>query len=187
MNLIASTNACEVESTKESGTDNIDIRGQYIPPLLFACVTPGVFRGCYPKDSSIPFLMRMKLKTIVSVTPDPLPLSFLTKLGSDLNYIHIAGEEEQKKSKKKKSIPINFEIVNHALAILNNSDMQPVFVHCLNGKQATSLIIACYRISHGWSLRSALAEYTRFSDYARPDIAFLENYHDCSRTGNFHL
>lgn len=157
---------------------NEDKPKPFIPPLLFSYVAESIYRGGYPKLQSHEFLKRLDLRTIISVTPNPLEPEDLQDYSPDLQYIHIAGEAEQQKSRKKKEVLINIDIVVQALEIITNPVNQPVFVHCLNGKQITSLIIACFRIYSGWSVRSALTEYARFSEYARSDIAFLENYQE---------
>lgn len=148
----------------------------FIPPLLFAYVNENIYRGAYPKAQSREFLQRLQLRTLISVTPSPLKAEDVQEYSDEIQYIHIAGEAEQQKSRKKKEVLISIEIVAQALDLITDPANQPVFVHCLNGKQITSLIIACYRIRSGWSVRSALAEYARFSEYARSDVAFLESY-----------
>lgn len=150
--------------------------GAYVPPLLFAVVADGVYRGCYPKPQSLPFLQRLGLRTVLSITPEPLPGDQLAVLGPDLQYVHIAGEEEQAKSKKKKDVPVTMETVRSALDVLLEPANRPVFVHCLNGKQATSLVVACFRVVNGWSLRSVLSELSRYTDHARSDVVFLQAF-----------
>ena len=50
-------------------------------------------------------------------------------------------------------------VVAKALAVLNQADAGPVFVHCRRGADRTGTIIACYRISHdGWHPAKALRE-----------------------------
>lgn len=69
------------------------------------------------------------------------------------------------------------EDVEEALAIINNSQYWPVFVHCHHGEDRTGTIIAVYRISQdGWTSERAKAEakehgmsWTQFAmkDYIR--------------------
>jgi len=44
------------------------------PPLRFAMVEdhPPLYRGSYPLPKNLPFLQRLRLKTILSITPEPL-------------------------------------------------------------------------------------------------------------------
>ena len=46
-----------------------------------------------------------------------------------------------------------------ALALLEDKEAGPVFVHCLRGADRTGTVIACYRVSHDqWESRKALQE-----------------------------
>ena len=40
------------------------------------------------------------------------------------------------------------ETVNAALALLNDAEAGPVFIHCLHGKDRTGLIIGLYRVHY---------------------------------------
>jgi tyrosine-protein phosphatase OCA6 len=44
------------------------------PPFRFGIVEdhPPLYRGCYPLQKNLRFLERLRLKTIVSITPEPL-------------------------------------------------------------------------------------------------------------------
>lgn len=49
--------------------------------------------------------------------------------------------------------------VKRAIALLDQTEPGPIFVHCRRGKDRTGTVIACYRIQHdGWSNKEALAE-----------------------------
>ena len=88
--------------------------------------------------------------------------------------INLRGEDEGTRSEKEEaeaaglryvSIPLHGfrrpkdEEVERVLAVINDSQNWPVFVHCHHGEDRTGLIIACYRISHdGWSSEQAKNE-----------------------------
>lgn len=147
-----------------------------IPPLRFGIVDGGIYRGCYPKPLFTNFLQRLQLKTIVSVIPDPLESPESLGLGPEIEFVHIAGASEKSKSKKKRGVPINHELVSGVIDILRDPSKQPVYLHCINGRQTTSLIVACMRCSQGWSLNSAFQEFSRFCDYDRQDMVFVQKY-----------
>jgi tyrosine-protein phosphatase SIW14 len=45
------------------------------------------------------------------------------------------------------------------LGLIENKSLWPVFLHCQGGRDRTSTVIACYRISHdGWSNQKAFEE-----------------------------
>jgi protein tyrosine/serine phosphatase len=49
--------------------------------------------------------------------------------------------------------------VEHALRLINDPTLQPVFVHCKRGADRTGTVIACYRIRHdGWTAEAAMTE-----------------------------
>ena len=49
--------------------------------------------------------------------------------------------------------------LDKALAILNDADAGPVFVHCKRGADRTGTVIACYRIGHdNWNNAKAVTE-----------------------------
>ena len=53
--------------------------------------------------------------------------------------------------------------VEQALSLLDHANkIEPVFVHCLRGKDRTGTVVACYRIEHGWDNRRALAEANKY-------------------------
>lgn len=148
-----------------------------IPPLEFGCVGLEIYRGSYPKPIFTRFLDHLALRTVVTLSPDPLPeeitSAFATK---EISFVHIPGVSEQHKSKKKREIPLTLEHIAEILCVLNDERQRPIYLHCLNGRQATSLVVACLRITQGWSVRSAFAELSRHCDYDRKDISFIEKF-----------
>src|SRR5436190_15663589 len=51
------------------------------------------------------------------------------------------------------------EQVNRVMAIIDNPENQPVFIHCKRGSDRTGTIAAVYRMSHdGWNAERAIAE-----------------------------
>jgi protein tyrosine/serine phosphatase len=53
--------------------------------------------------------------------------------------------------------------VARVLAIINDPENQPVFVHCNHGSNRTGTIVACYRISQErWTGKRAIEEAKRY-------------------------
>jgi protein tyrosine/serine phosphatase len=53
--------------------------------------------------------------------------------------------------------------VSRVMAIIDNPESQPVFIHCKRGADRTGTIAAVYRMSHeGWNAERALAEAKHF-------------------------
>lgn len=156
-------------------TRSMEDYGILVPPLRFGQVDPGVYRGAYPQEINVPFLKKRKLKTIISLTPDPLTDS------ADANVIEFIEHEQIKLihiptgSKKFKSLPRT--IYSNALeAIENTRDLGPVYVHCLNGLEVTGILVAFYRKQKGWSQRSVIAELIRNVDPTNALMEVVENF-----------
>lgn len=140
-----------------------------LPPLRFACVEGHIYRGGYPSHLNKRFLERLQLRSVLSVTPEPITLPGL----EGVHFQHITSASEQTKSKKKRSVTVSHETITQALDFILNPVNQPVFVHCMNGQQVTGLIIACIRRKQGWAMASILSEFERYSECGRGDIAFV--------------
>lgn len=151
-----------------------------VPPLRYSCIGEGLYRGSCPKRVNVPFLQRLGLRTIVSVTPKPLDESEFSDLkdrrGNRTRFVHVPAAGMEDKSRKKRGLPIGRDVVDEVLRFVLDPEAQPVYVHCLNGSQVTCLIIGCFRKLQKWSNPSILEEFSRYSDYDRLDIAFIEAY-----------
>jgi protein tyrosine/serine phosphatase len=76
------------------------------------------------------------------------------------------------------------EQMAQAMAILDNQENWPVFIHCKRGSDRTGTVVACYRISkEGWTDERAITEARQYgmswmefgmrgyiSDYARQNL-----------------
>jgi tyrosine-protein phosphatase OCA6 len=54
---------------------------------------------------------------------------------------------------------------------------QPIYVHCLNGSEITSLVVACLRKLQCWSVSSTMAEFGRFCLVSPAHTSFIETFH----------
>lgn len=54
---------------------------------------------------------------------------------------------------------------------------QPLYVHCLNGAEVTSLVIACLRKLQCWSVSSTMAEFGRYCLVRPAHTSFIETFH----------
>jgi len=66
------------------------MKPKYTPPLRFGIVNPNIYRGSYPTLRHFRFLRRLKLKTIISIIPEP-PTADLTTFANidNINILHI--------------------------------------------------------------------------------------------------
>ena len=58
-----------------------------------------------------------------------------------------------------------------------NRVYQPIYVHCLNGSEVTSLVIACLRKLQCWSISSTMAEFGRYCLVKPAHTSFIETFH----------
>ncbi|KAF8477431.1 tyrosine phosphatase family-domain-containing protein [Kalaharituber pfeilii] len=147
-------------------------RKTFIPPLRFATVERDVYRGSYPRPLNFPFLETLKLKTILSLTPAPLiePVAKWCK-EKGIVTIHCPPDKSGKKS-----IPLSHQDAKRAIEIILFSDHSPIYVHCLNGSEATGLVMACLRKLQFWAPQCILSELQRFSELHNSFEAFLEGF-----------
>jgi protein tyrosine/serine phosphatase len=121
----------------------------------FHKVSDLLFRGAQPLPAGIKRLSELGVKTIVNLRGE-----------DDLS------ESEQKETESAGlhyfSIPMpglsapSDEQVTRVMAIINNPDNQPVFIHCKRGSDRTGTIAAVYRISRdGWTADRAIGEARR--------------------------
>jgi tyrosine-protein phosphatase SIW14 len=118
----------------------------------FHKVSDTLYRGAQPLNGAARKLAELGVKTV----------------------INLRGEAEQTEQERKEaeaaglhyfsvpmpglSAPADYEVAR-VMAIIDNPENQPVFIHCQRGSDRTGTIGAIYRISHdGWTAERALAE-----------------------------
>lgn len=118
----------------------------------FRKVSDGLNLGAQPQSGGVKKLAELGIKTILNLRgPDELiPGEQKETETAGLRYFNIPMPGL--------SAPTN-EQVARVMAIVNDPDNQPVFVHCKRGADRTGTIGAIYRISHdGWTADRAIAE-----------------------------
>ena len=97
-------------------TDEDDPPKTDTPPLRYAIVEdhPPLYRGSYPRQKNLGFLQRLRLKTILSLTPEPLGEEIATWCSAQgVRMIHLKMSKEAKKKKH----PIGYWEVKQALQV----------------------------------------------------------------------
>ncbi|CCH45133.1 putative tyrosine-protein phosphatase [Wickerhamomyces ciferrii] len=158
-----------------------DKLGPLVPPLRFAALQPRLYRGSYPRQINYRFLKRLGLKYIVSLTPDPITPEndkefYEFAQENNIQLVHIeCGKEGGKR--KKRGVPIGYSAVVKALELMINVDYSPLYVHCLNGGQVSSLAIACLRKLSFWSSVTIFNEFLVYTNSINlHDRTFIENF-----------
>jgi protein tyrosine/serine phosphatase len=131
-------------------TDLVEIDD--IPVKNFSSVTKWFYRGGQPDSAAIIALVDKGIRTIISLRWNSSSIKneklLVEKYG--LNFY---------------SIPLSYwilpsqKVIDQFLAIVDDSDKHPIYLHCLHGRDRTGMLTAIYRIaSENWSADGAYAE-----------------------------
>jgi hypothetical protein len=91
------------------------------PPLRYGIVEdhPPLYRGSYPLSKNLRFLERLHLKTILSITPEPLGENVATWCSAQgVRMMHL----KIKKQAKTEKHPIGYYETKQALQVLSSFD-----------------------------------------------------------------
>ncbi|KAI9101054.1 tyrosine phosphatase family-domain-containing protein [Phlyctochytrium arcticum] len=127
------------------------------PPFRYGIVEEDLHRGAYPKERNFRFLRRLRLKTILSLIPEP-PNADLAEFcaSENISSIHVRVD------KPKEHVPLSFQKTSHILTLLADPNNHPIFVHCLDGAGVTGAAVMCLRKLQCWTMASILIESTRY-------------------------
>ena len=139
----------------------------------FHRVSDNFFRGAQPANGGIKKLSELGIKTVINLRgTDELTVAQQKEAeAAGLKYFNIpmpglsAPSDDQ---------------VERVLAVINNPENQPVFIHCKRGSDRTGTIAAIYRMSHeDWTSDRAIAEARRYGmSWAEFGMrSYIENYY----------
>ncbi|KAI4310861.1 hypothetical protein MLD38_035808 [Melastoma candidum] len=145
------------------------------PPPNFCTVDDSIYRSGFPLPPHFPFLVSLRLHSIIYLCPEPYPeenLNFLESHDIRLFQFGIQGKRDPSVS----FIPP--EMVLEALKVLIDVRNHPVLIHCKRGKHRTGCLVGCLRKLQNWCLNSVFEEYQRFAgEKFRPtDMRFIEAF-----------
>lgn len=136
----------------------------YIPRMR--TVAPGLFCGGQPEKDGLAMLKKHGVKTIINLRNSRRSAEKEQQEARSLglNFVHIPLGHRGK---------ISDEAISKFLSVVDNRDMQPVFVHCNAGKDRTNAMIGIYRLERdGWTATRSYEEmrswgfHTGFKDLA---------------------
>jgi len=154
-----------------------ECRGEELfPPENFAMVETGIYRSAFPRSKNIPFLRRLRLKSVIVLVPEEVSET-MTKFYSSVGTRLVRHGTDGNKWPFKE-IEVNEMLL--ALADVLNPANQPALIHCNKGKHRTGSLVGMIRKVRGWALSSIFAEYLVFAlPKARlEDQRFIENFDD---------
>ncbi|MCM8774368.1 MAG: tyrosine-protein phosphatase [Candidatus Omnitrophica bacterium] len=132
------------------------IQDPFVDIPNFSKVNDYIYRGGYPKNKGYIYLKSLGIKTIVNFSGKNKRFFYEQKIVHDygFNLVHIPlsiySEPEDEK-------------VIKFLKILLNPKLQPVFVHCTNGRDRTGVMIAVYRVvGEGKGVKESYKEALRY-------------------------
>lgn len=157
----------------------------FVPPVRYNKVQSTLCRGGQITPLNLPFLDRFHVNTIISLTPESIYknpndcnkqlIEYIEK--RNIKFYHFLTDSNAKDKGKNREIPITHEQVIQVLEIILRKDSGNIYLHCSNGGQITSLVIACLRKVQLWSSVSIFDEFIRYSSSANHnDRIFVEEF-----------
>jgi tyrosine-protein phosphatase SIW14 len=118
----------------------------------FHMVNDHIYRGAQPSVQGFQALAKMGVKTIVDLREAD------SGMLAEKKVVEAAGMKFVNVPMHGLETPASADVAK-VLAVFNDKDAGPVFVHCKRGADRTGTVVACYRISHDhWDNGKALGE-----------------------------
>jgi protein tyrosine/serine phosphatase len=121
----------------------------------FGRVNDTYYRGGQPVGQDYAALAAAGIKTVISLTSeDAQPNEKAQVQAAGMKFVQIPMTTHL--------VPTAAQ-VDEFLAIVNNKNAQPVYVHCAGGRHRTGVMTAIYRMTHdNWSASQAFAEMKQY-------------------------
>ncbi|TYZ62288.1 hypothetical protein PybrP1_006969 [[Pythium] brassicae (nom. inval.)] len=130
-----------------------------IPPFRFSSVQQGLFRGAYPTLKNFRFLQRLRLRSIVSVTPEPPTADLAAFCAAENVALHHFYAEKFTSD----NVTVSPATVSQILQLLVKQEHLPLYLHCLDGANVTGIIIMVLRKLQNWTKVATVSEFCRFT------------------------
>jgi uncharacterized protein (TIGR01244 family) len=132
----------------------------------FGQINPGYYRGSQPEGRDYADLAALGIKTIIDLQGD----------GSNQNeeqLVKAAGMNFVRIPMTTRVAPTSEQIATFR-KLVNDSEQQPVYVHCAGGRHRTGVMTAVYRMEHdGWNADQAFREMKKYDfgmDFLHPEF-----------------
>ncbi|KAF1849924.1 tyrosine-protein phosphatase-like protein SIW14 [Cucurbitaria berberidis CBS 394.84] len=145
-----------------------------IPPTNYGAVLPGsIYRSSYPEEKNYGFLKDLKIKSILTLVPEPLSpeyQAFMTDAGIQHFHVHIRANKVE--------VRVESSEMAKALRLIMDRANHPILIHCNKGKHRTGCTVACFRRIIGLDLDAIRDEYHTYAGVKARflDEVFFENF-----------
>ena len=121
----------------------------------FGRVNDTYYRGGQPVGKDYAALAAAGIKTVISLTSeDAQPNEEAQVQAAGMKFVQIPMTTHR--------VPTAAQVAEF-LAIVDNKNAQPVYVHCVGGRHRTGVMTAIYRMTHdNWSASQAFAEMKQY-------------------------
>jgi protein tyrosine/serine phosphatase len=155
--LTAITSARSNEKNSSSNSSKAGVVG--VDVENFGKVTEYYYRGAQPKGEEYNQLAAIGVKTIIDLRDDPKDYAKQLTERAGMKYINFPLDD--------KGYPPP-DTAAKFLAIVNDQENLPVYVHCAGGRHRTGAMTAVYRMTvQGWDVNRAYEEMKTYDFYTR--------------------
>ncbi|KAL6707914.1 tyrosine-protein phosphatase siw14 [Coniothyrium glycines] len=145
-----------------------------IPPSNYGAVLPGsIYRSSYPSEENYDFLKDVKIKTILTLVPEPLSPAyeaFMQEANIQHFHVHIRANKGE--------VRVDSCEMQRALRLIMDRTNHPILIHCNKGKHRTGCTVACFRRILGLDMDTIREEYHTYAGVKARflDEVFFENF-----------
>ncbi|KAF2848910.1 tyrosine-protein phosphatase-like protein SIW14 [Plenodomus tracheiphilus IPT5] len=139
-----------------------------IPPSNYGAVVPGkIYRSSYPEEKNYEFLKDLKIKSIITLVPEPLSPEYKDFMDeADIQHFHVHIRAN------KGDVRVESCEMSHALRLIMDRTNHPILIHCNKGKHRTGCTVAVLRRIFGKMNLDAIRE--EYHTYAGVKARFLD-------------
>ncbi|MGH9851120.1 MAG: fused DSP-PTPase phosphatase/NAD kinase-like protein [Blastocatellia bacterium] len=140
--------------TSNSGSNEVVVEVEN-----FGKVTDFYYRGAQPKGEEYGQLAAVGVKTVIDLRDDPKDYARTLAEQAGMKYINMPMSD--------KSYPAP-DVASKFLALVNDKENWPVYVHCAGGRHRTGAMTAVFRMTmQGWDVERAYEEMKDYDFYTR--------------------
>jgi protein tyrosine/serine phosphatase len=145
--------------TNDKDAANSKTNGAAVDVDNFGQVTEFYYRGAQPKDEAYDQLAAIGVKTIIDLRDDPKDYAKKLTEQAGMKYINFPLDD--------KGYPPP-DAASKFLALVNDQENRPVYVHCAGGRHRTGAMTAVFRMTvQGWDVNRAYEEMKDYDFYTR--------------------